>query len=79
MVEATKKLNSKIEEVVNMMMVNSVDEIAEISEMDLMLMKASCGMIKELEKVMLKQATIIEEQNRKLDMLLEFTKKYDKK
>lgn len=75
MVEATKKLNEKLDEITNLLIGEmNIDSISEMSEADVMLMRSVCGLIKEFKFVMMKQATVIESQNVKIDELLRLVK-----
>ena len=77
MVEATKKLNEKIDETMNYViqqLVSSAEDVMNMKTEDITAMKMSIGVIKELEAVMMKQATIIESQNVKIDELLRLVK-----
>lgn len=77
MVEATKKLNEKIDETMNYViqqLVSSAEDVMNMKTEDITATKMSIGVIKELETVMMKQATIIESQNVKIDELLRLVK-----
>ena len=77
MVEATKKLNEKIDETMNYViqqLVSSAEDVMNMKTEDITAMKMSIGVIKELETVMMKQATVIESQNVKIDELLRLVK-----
>ena len=75
MVEATKKFNEKLDEITNLMIGEmNIDSISEMSEADLMLLRSACGLIKEFKFIMMKQATVIESQNVKIDELLRLVK-----
>ena len=80
MVEATKKLNTRIEEITNLLVGRmSAGSISEMSDTDLQLMRSTCAFVKEMEDVMMKQAIIIEAQGVKIDELLRIIKKMDQK
>lgn len=75
MVETTKKLNERLDEITNLLIRSTtVESIAGMSDTDLQMMRSACGLVRELETVMMKQATIIESQNVKIDELLRLVK-----
>ena len=75
MVEATKRLNEKMEEITNKLLSSmTMHSIVSINNEDLLIMKLVCELVKEFEDVFAKQATIIESQNVKIDELLRIVK-----
>ena len=75
MVEATKRLNDKMEEITNKLLNSmTIHSIVSMSNEDLLIMKSVCELVKEFEDVFTKQATIIESQNVKIDELLRIVK-----
>ena len=75
MVEATKRLNDKMEEITNKLLNSmTIHSIVSMSNEDLLIMKLVCELVKEFEDAFTKQATIIESQNVKIDELLRIVK-----
>lgn len=75
MVEATKRLNDKMEEITNKLLNSmTMHSIVSMNNEDLLIMKSVCELVKEFEDVFAKQATIIESQNVKIDELLRIVK-----
>ena len=75
MVEATKRLNEKMEEITNKLLSTmTMHSIVSMNNEDLLIMKSVCELVKEFEDVFTKQATIIESQNVKIDELLRIVK-----